>query len=1025
MACFRGHRRRGEFPSCDGKPLRGVLRRKLKQPRKGCFGLAGFLLWSLLECSTLVSAVEVGRNEAYVITRWTVNDGLPQIGVRALAQTPDGYLWAGTFRGLARFDGVRFTRFGVGNTPAMISDFIQSLHVDAAGTLWVGVFRSQPLFLRSGIFREARLASGAPASEVSQFVNDGSGQLFGISNERLVLLEDGRVLSQSERAWLPAGRAWSTAVDAQGTLWVSAEEGLLRCAGKKIESVPVGGEVRNFGSLRFDQKGRLWGCAPEGLFFLRDGVFVRQPGFPLLSARGLTVARNNDVWVATADGLYRVRDGVLRRFGKEDGLAHDGSICVMEDRQGNIWFGSEEVGLHRLSERRVDSFPLGARGLPITSLNHFSEDEDGRPVLATARGLFVLKEGRFEAFGPVAEPGQRFEPSSMVRHRDGSWWVGTYGQGLFVGRNGQWTRVGGKALGSNGWVNTVYADVDGSVLVAGETNILRFRNDRWEPYPLGATVSQADVLAIRRDRRGTLWMGSQRNGLIQQEGEHVRVWRRADGLGSDTIHDVLEDREGRIWVAGNGGGLALWSDRRWHRWTMAEGLAGDVILQLLEDAEGFLWLGTEHGISRINPKELWDQASGRVQRVHPLRLGQADGAPSDQCEITSSPTGLRQRSGVLWFSTPNGPARVDPARIKPEAVRPQVVVEQVKVNETEVARTNVGTRVELPPGARRVEFHYSGLEFNAPEQIRFRHRLEGFDEDWVEAGTRRTAFYTRIPPGEYRFRVIAANRDNFWSETGADLAVVVRPFFYETLTFRISVGVMLLAVAAQGIRYGAQRRLRRLLQQAERQRALERERTRIARDMHDDIGARLTELSLLSDLAQRDTPPEAAASANVTRLARLTREVSKSMREVVWAIDSQNDQLDQLVEHLCQHAGQFVQPTGMRLRLEAPTALPAIAIGTDRRHNLFLAFKEALNNAVKHSGASEIRIRLQVDSGVLSVELTDNGRGFSPETRSGSGHGLGSMAHRLQELGGECEVSSRPGRGTSVHLRLPLPAKTK
>jgi signal transduction histidine kinase len=330
-----------------------------------------------------------------------------------------------------------------------------------------------------------------------------------------------------------------------------------------------------------------------------------------------------------------------------------------------------------------------------------------------------------------------------------------------------------------------------------------------------------------------------------------------------------------------------------------------------------------------------------------------------------------------------------------------------------------GGKLEIPPGKRQVEFHYTGLSLSSPERVRFRYCLEGVDSGWVDAGARRVANYAYLPPGDYRFRVTAHSGNGVWSQSEASMTVTVRPYFWQTWWFKLALAAGFTVGVVAFVRYVSFRRLQRQLRLTEQQAALQRERARIAKDIHDDLGANLTQIALLGELAQRDLARQDKATQRVGTISSTARQTIKSLDEIVWAVNPRNDTLSHLVEYTGQFALDYLQLAGIRCRLDFPDHIPARSLSADLRHNVFLAAKEALTNIVKHARATEVRLRVSVTVPGLELVLEDNGQGFEPAPDAPGADGLRNMRHRLTDIGGECRIESRPGVGTRVVLRLP------
>ncbi|HWL15970.1 MAG TPA: triple tyrosine motif-containing protein, partial [Opitutus sp.] len=376
--------------------------------------------------------------------------------------------------------------------------------------------------------------------------------------------------------------------------------------------------------------------------------------------------------------------------------------------------------------------------------------------------------------------------------------------------------------------------------------------------------------------------------------------------------------------------------------------------------------------------------------------------------------------GKLWFASGKGVISADPARIEANPLPPPVVIDSLWTDgrREPVAAAQVTSR--LRPDHERLEFRFSGLSFVAPTKVLFKYRLDGIDRHWIDAGSKRTAFYSRLPAGTYRFRVMACNNDGVWNREGATLAFTVAPFFWQTSWF-----IVLCILTAAGVvgwlaRAITRRRMQRQIEAMERRHELERERARIAQDIHDDVGASLSRIAMLSQPARGELSAPERAADMLSRIYSTAREVTRSLDEIVWAVDPRHDTLDSLVDYMGRFAQSFLAPAGLRCRLDLPVEVPSWPLTAEARHNLFLAFKEALNNAAKHAGASEVRISLRVDAESFTISVKDNGAGLAPgrastETdRLNSGHGLANMQSRLARIGGRCEIAGEDGAGTNV-----------
>ena len=485
------------------------------------------------------------------------------------------------------------------------------------------------------------------------------------------------------------------------------------------------------------------------------------------------------------------------------------------------------------------------------------------------------------------------------------------------------------------------------------------------------------------------------------------------------------------------GGLSRWRHGRISTCTTQNGLVNNVICQILDDCHGHLWLGSYGGVFRIRKDELDRFADGRSQTVQSLSFTKADGLPSMECSGGSQPSGCRSRDGRLWFPTVKGLAVVDPSKVRLNPLPPPVVIEEAIVDEiaaplvrlaTEPERSSGGLpnglsmdprKLQMGPVKQSLEFRFTGLSLTAPQKVRFKYKLEGLGGDWVDAGTRRVAHYEYLPPGDYRFHVKACNNDGVWNEAGDMLALTVLPYFWQTGWFRASGAGLLIGLTALMAQQISTRRLQFKLQRAEQERALERERTRISRDIHDDLGARLTKIGMLTAQAERQfqaggSPPQ------LRDIALTAREMVEAMDATVWAVNPRNDTFNHLANYLVHYTDEFFRHSDVACQLDLPAELPDWPVSAEVRHNVFLVVKEAMNNVARHSAASEVRLELKLKGATLSIAVRDNGCGFDPSEPGRRGNGLRNMAQRLQQLGGHLRVDSAPGAGACIALELDL-----
>ncbi len=877
------------------------------------------------------------------------------------------------------------------------SNVVRSVAQAADGYLWVataeGVVRFDGVrFAGFATEREAALARGTARALFAQKDGDvwvattrggllrwHAGQLAEVWKDLTVtpapsvsqVVADGRggvLIVRAPELWRAAGEA--APVLAERTPEI---EELLR---RDAEAAPVRARQGVRAQLR-DRRGRVWTAGAAGRLTVTDSAGASAPVAlatvePGNRVNELCEDREGSIWAATADsGLVQIRERRAEVLTVADGLADRTAFALLQDRAGAWWVGSKRGGLDRISGGAVTHFEVGdgSGNRPISALG---EDRTGRLWAATRDGSVFRQEGA--AFAPAFPVTMTSKVVAIMEDARGRLWFGGL-QGLAMFAEEKMTHCGAE---------------------------------------IGFT--SASVSALATDAVGTLWVGTHDGRIFRGDEKGFAPLGAVPALGGRPVLALLLETDGSLWAATLGGGLFHWHAGKFTRFSTDEGLPDARLTSVLDDGAGHLWLGSLGGIFRVAKTDLRAIEERRQTAAVWLQLDRSDGLLTRECTGGFQPAAWRAADGELRFPTVNGVVRIRPEKIATNAVPPPVLIEEVRAND----RVAGGGAVETGPGRSRLEFSYTGLSFAAPERVRFRTLMEGLESDWREVGTRRVTAYEAVPPGRYRFRVQAANNDGVWSPMGAAIAVTVRPHIWETLWFRVLATVLAAAVAA-GAGWGIARgRMRRRLARIELQSARETERARIARDLHDDLGASLTEISMLAAIATEGHAPAETLREPLQQIAGKAHTLVGALDEIVWAVNPRHDTLASLADYLAAFAAEFLASTGLALRLDVARDLPPLALDAERRHGLFLAVREALNNAVKHSGAREIWLRLRLDADCLLITIEDHGRGFDPAKKTG-GDGLRNLRERLASLGGDGRIDSIDGAGTRVHLRLPLP----
>lgn len=1009
---------------------------------------------------------------------WQIEEGLPQISVTSIAQTPDGYLWLGTFNGLARFDGIRFTVFDEGNTPALGSSRITRLGVDRQGALWIITEVGGLVRMVDGQFTACRQEDGLPPSGALGLVHDEARRLLLLDrNGGLFRIENGRLLPLDPRDSLQTGDEPSLLLDPDGSAWIAERGKATRSSQQPFSICTTDGSNTPPAKLVIEcaapsHGGGYWLATTTGVYQLNAGRLQRGASpfpDPTMQLHFLVEDARGNLWFGGAErGLVRwdLRRGQTQTFRAGAGLTDNHVSALLCDREGNVWVGTGQGGLHRFKPRLVRMYdtPGGLAGNVVTAV---TEDRLGRIwVGVNGGGVHRWEAGRLT---PVTEPPElgRFPlVYSVLAAREDALWIGLYGRTALRLQNGAVTVC---PLGESGLriaPRALFEDHAGVVWLGTERGLQRYQAGRFTGYTRAQGLSHDDVRALAEDRFGTLYIGTSGGGLNCLRAGRFTSFTERQGLADNHISALYVDREDTVWIGTINGGLSRFQHGRFASVTVKDGLPSNTIGTLLEDGLGYLWLGSNRGLVRVPQRELNDYLDGRRRVLAWQVFLRSDGLNSIGCDAGGQPAGCRARDGRLWFATVNGVAVVDPTHLPFNPLPPPVVIEEVVLDDRRYELPSSESRLPtphsaagkvvdasnehrnssapgqsidavaksptltVPPRAQRIEFRFTGLSLVAPEKVRFRYRLEGFDEDWVEAGPRRTAYYTRIPPGAYRFHVTACNNDGVWNDAGATLNVVVQSAWWQTWWFHAGA----FTGAAGLLGWTLEARLRR----ARRERAArqsfahrllesqEDERKRIAGELHDSLGQDVLVIKNRALLGLRDPAVTTQAAEQLGEISKLASHTLEEVREI--SRNLRPYQLDRLglTKALQAKVAEVSRASDVPINTQIDPIdrllVPSLEI------HFYRIVQELLNNLVKHSHAATATLTVQHRPPKIILTLEDDGRGFDATLldQATPRHGLGltDIAERIRLLNGTARCDSRPAAGTRWVIEIPSPVKT-
>ena len=969
----------------------------------------------------------------YTLREWHEQDGLPSDEMTGVLQDAQGFLWVASSGGLARFDGAAFepslvpsggyTRglalvsagpsgkadtFALpGNLPApanhpgyyLLRDgafafqaepglggkTVQVIFSAADGSRWLGGDDGTVL-RRSGT---ESLLFDAPADLVGKkntpsFATDKDGQIWILRGNHLGRFHNGPLMDISFPKAEPELRIASSAT---GGIWMITRTTLWRWNGTAPEEVLRLPDLRGAHFVQTaleDSRGYLWvGTRSQGLCRITGKEILP---VPTSSENIISLCEDSEgnLWAATnGGGLNRLRAKAHELIDQSNGLKDNFSHTVAEDAAGSVWLANRDGGMVRITNGEIDRVSTRAGWRQFSAMSVYPA-ADGKVWMTGGIGIF-----RTEATAP--EKAERIAPLINLRSV----------RATFVARNGDY------------W------------LAVDPDRLARWRDGQLTTFGPGEGFEGREVRAFAEDEQGRLWVGAADGRLFRANGEHFeRVpFPGAEKCGS--LQVIRFETDGTILIGTTRRGVVAFPAgdiSRARSLDSVHGLPGNNISQILHDDYDRMWFASRTGVFWVHGSHLREYIAGRAENVHAVVLGKDDDLPYLSCLGLFQPAAWKAHDGTLWFATRRGVLRTDPALVNSSSsAPPPVALASITCDSRSRPLAPV---LEIGSDVRKTQIRLSALNLSAPESVQVRYRLDGFDSDWLVLDHARLVTYPRLPAGTYLLNTMASNGSGTWSSQPGLLTIVVTPPWWQRPWAQLA-GVLGLAVlVGVVVRRRSHRRLQLRLEHSESARLIERERTRIARNIHDDLGASLTRISLLTQAAQEVS---GAHSPMIEKIYEATRSITRSLDEIVWAINPQQDHTESLVYYLGNFAQSFLGAAGIRCRLESPEVLPDAPLTSQVRHHLFLGCKEALNNLVKHSRASEVTIRISVDQEILSIAIADNGRGISAPNhvsanplRAAPGFGLDNLQQRMADINGTCVIIASPTGGTTVTFTVPL-----
>jgi signal transduction histidine kinase/ligand-binding sensor domain-containing protein len=971
----------------------------------------------LAEILFVCALLPIKISAQYRFDSWTTDNGLPQASVNSIVQSDDGFLWFSTFGGLVRYDGLRFQVFNAGNSKGIKSGRFTNIIKGDNGSLWVATEAQGVSRYQNNVFATYSTETGLPDNLISRMDMTIGGDFLISSGNSLFYWNGDNFASYLPVQGEPTANILQRMPD--GAVWF--------LDGSRLRKFEKGQITVDFAPdftihrVFEDSQGRAWIAGNQDeLFMLKDGklsTYSEKNGFPKCRFINAIEDRNGRILFSTPLGLLIFENGKFSRFTTKNGLVSDKVTTTYQDREGSIWVGTQG-GLSRITEATVTPYST-ANGLANDNVYPIYQDRRGKIWIGSWSGLTVYENGQFQnvsqKFSLVGE-----NISAIYEDRQDTIWICTWsGKIVQINQDKIITLPPNEQLGSH--IRAVHQNRAGKMWFGTTRGLVSVENNIFTTFNAKDGIPGKAVYVIHEDRNGQLWIGSD-GGLTKFKDGVFTAFTEKEGFADNIVRAIYEDNDGTLWIGMYDSGLYRYKQGKFTHFTTEQGLFDNGVFQIIEDKAGNFWISCNQGVYRVKKTELNELAENRLAKITSILYNKRDGMLNSECNGGTQPAGIMAQDGRIWFPTQKGVAVINPNKIPLNSQPPPVAVQSLSVDTKPV---DIRLPIKINPGQTNLEIHYSGLSFINPELVKFKYKLAGLDDEWVDAGSRRTAYYTHLLPGNYRFVVIAANRDGIWNEQGATLEIEVLPPFWRTRFFLALVlfAILLTGFALYRWRIGKLKHSKAVQEAFSRQliESQEEERTRIAVELHDSLGQILVLIKNWATLGLQAKNEQKYEKTNLNEISAAASDAINEVREIAYNLGPY--QLDRL--GLRTSIEEMVQKVTTSSSIQFEVKIDKIDDYFDKQTkiNIFRILQEAVNNIVKHSAATKATLKIEIPGSQITLQISDNGRGFVAENvnfHGKRGFGLFGMTERVKLLQGEIFIKAEPESGTTIFIRLPI-----
>ncbi len=937
----------------------------------------------------LIFAIDCALAQTFPFRTYSIEDGLSESVVYDIIQDQEGYIWLATGFGLNKFDGLEFQQFFEDN--GLLNSQTGTVFEASDGRIWVGTIQGAQYLVEDSVYSDPNLKSLETQSVINIFEDEEGGLWFGTeSNGVWHYFGDAQIEVYTASNGLSGNQVRDITQTKDGAIWFATRDGLTKLKDGNFSSFHVedGLPENRIRDLEPDPQdpNSIWIATRNGLSKYDGQSFINYTENDGLSdprIRDLTWYNDNDLWLATEGGVSRFRNGLFENFTTSEGLSADIIYSAITDREGNIWFGTFGGGANLFLGAYFENFDTNS-GLPNNLVTSMAEDSEGKLWIGSyGGGLVSYHNNEFSYFY-----SQNGLPDNRVYHlstdSNGRTWIGMR-DGLAYFRDGRLNTLNSSEFPFRK-VRGVMEANDGTIWVSTyDEGLIRFNESGYEQFTIENGLPNNTVIATVENEGGSLWIATYGGVVLMQDDEFI-VFDLEDGVPNLGVMDIILDDSGTVWVS-TFGGVAWFDGVKFVDITFEDGLPGRVCYFIEQDNDGIFWIGTNAGIARLDIEKYY--SSNSRDRDEAIQILQQDqGLIADEANLGAV---YEDSNGNLWFGTVDGVSRFSPSEYRGNQVEPRVKL----TGFTASGREYEFDHIDLKHDRDFIEIDFAAINFSAPDLVNYRYRVSGIDPTW-QYTTERVAKYPSLPPGEYTFEVQARNSSGIWSYNTASVDFILNPPYWMTWWF-----ISLIVIAISGIIYLFYRNYQ-ILKMVD----IERMRVRIASDLHDDVGASLTEIALQSDFLQASSV-NSELKNSLSQIGKQCRKIVTALDDIVWSIDARNDTLGDLTDRMQDYILNVLEPMNFNVSYDFEELKMEDRIPVPVKENLYLIFKEAVNNIAKYSNGDKVIVTMNSNNSDFRFIIHDNGN--TGKSKKKTGHGLRNMEMRAHRMGGQVDISDDNG----------------